>query len=231
MPAWYFLRSLSKSTRLRISFSLLEGRTQGRWRSRGAEMWLSSRSDARSTSTHFVCLTQRKLINWSNLFLQVGDGNCILGFFVWLSRVYFWLYVCQMPMVIFPWQLHRIWIRGFAFFNQLNFGLLNLLQWLCNCVYLMLFNYFNPCYMVLVILCTTTYNTFDVFQVWVFKTCKGTGREIKKKQFIDSSEVWFSVVEAWDFCQLVFYYRLLLRHGCFYLFWKMKLEFMSNGVF
>jgi hypothetical protein len=68
------VHSLSKSTRLRISFSLLEGRMRGQWESRGARMWLSSRSDVPSTFTHSVCLTLRKPTNWSNHFLQVCNG-------------------------------------------------------------------------------------------------------------------------------------------------------------
>lgn len=72
-PASCFLHSLSKSMRLKISFSLQEGKTHARWKSRGARMRWSSRSVAPSTSTRFVFLTQRRLTNWSSLFLQV---NC-----------------------------------------------------------------------------------------------------------------------------------------------------------
>jgi len=42
------------------------------WKSREAKMLSSSRFDAPSTCTHFVCLILRKLISWSNHFLQVS---------------------------------------------------------------------------------------------------------------------------------------------------------------
>lgn len=63
--------SLSRSTRLRISFWRHGGRMRGRWKSRGAGMSLSLRFDAPSICTRFVSLILRKPINWSNLFLPV----------------------------------------------------------------------------------------------------------------------------------------------------------------
>ena len=57
--------------RLRTSFLLQEGRMPVPWKSSGARMWLSSRSGARSTFTHCVCLIPRRLTSWSTLFPQV----------------------------------------------------------------------------------------------------------------------------------------------------------------
>jgi len=64
--------SRSRSMRSRTSFWLPEGRMHVPWRSRGERMCSSSRSAAPTTFTHSVCLTQRRLTNWSKPFLLVS---------------------------------------------------------------------------------------------------------------------------------------------------------------
>lgn len=66
--------SRSKFMRSRISSWLPEGRMHDLLRSRGAKMLSSSKFVVPSISTHSVSLTLRRLTNWSNLFLQVGEN-------------------------------------------------------------------------------------------------------------------------------------------------------------
>ena len=95
--------------RLKISFSLQEGKMHVLWKSRRARMLSSSRSVAPSTCTHFVCLTRRRLKSWSNLSLPVsmkkllfinGHDECIW----WLILVSY-LSSLSTERPYFYWQL------------------------------------------------------------------------------------------------------------------------------
>lgn len=77
---WLIVRmtcSQSRSTRLRISCSLREGKMHDQWRLREERMLSSSKFAAPSISTPSACLTLRRRISWSNLFLQVRFVICI----------------------------------------------------------------------------------------------------------------------------------------------------------